>query len=77
MALEKMRYTGANCIMMPFLAAEMEDIRTIFGGDPCSYGLEENRHILETMIRYMVEQDYIADRVPIEELFLPVKAPEK
>ena len=76
-ALAKMRYTGANCIMMPFLAAEMEDIRTIFGGDPCSYGLEENRHILETMIRYMVEQDYIADRVPIEEFFLPVKAPEK
>jgi 4,5-dihydroxyphthalate decarboxylase len=72
-ALAKMAYTAANCLMVPFMASAMEEIDEVFGGDPCSYGLEENRHILETMIRYMVEQDYIAESIPVDDLFLPME----
>lgn len=72
--LAKLRYTGANCVMMPFLSADMDEIDTVFGGDPYRYGLEENRTILETAIRYMVEQDYIAEAIPIDDLFVDVTA---
>jgi hypothetical protein len=52
----------------------MDEIDTVFGGDPYRYGLEENRTILETAIRYMVEQDYIAEAIAIEDLFVDVTA---
>ncbi len=70
--IEKMQYTGANCIMLPFLSADMEEVDTIFDGDAYRYGLEENRTNMETMIRYMVEQDYIPRPVAVDELFVPV-----
>ena len=73
LALKKMHYAGANVAMTPFMAADVEEIDTIFGGDPFPYGIESNRHTLETMIRYMVEQDYIPDAIPIEDLFLPIE----
>ena len=71
-ALEKMRYTGAQCSMLPFMFADMEEVDTIFGGDPSPYGIEANRGNMETLIRYMVEQDYIAEPVAVDDLFLPV-----
>lgn len=73
--LDKMGHTGANCVMMPFLAADLEEINGVFNGDPYCYGIEANRKTLETQIRYMVEQGYIAEAVPLEELFLPVTEP--
>ncbi len=71
-ALAKMRYTGAQCSMLPFMFADMEEIDTIFGGDPSPYGIEPNRGNMETLIRYMVEQDYISEAIPVDDLFLPV-----
>lgn len=72
MALAKQHHTGANAVMMPFLAADLDEIDTIFGGDPYAYGIEPNRETLETQIRYMVEQDYIPEAIPPEEIFLEV-----
>ena len=71
--MAKMRYAAAQCVMFPFMAADMEEIDTVFGGDPLSYGIEPNRETLETLIRYMVEQDYIPETIPVEELFLDVE----
>jgi 4,5-dihydroxyphthalate decarboxylase len=71
-ALKKMHFAGANISMSPFLAADVEEIDEVFGGDPFSYGIERNRATIETMIRYMVEQDYIPETIPVEDLFLPV-----
>jgi len=72
-ALKKMHYAGANISMSPFLAADVEEIDEVFGSDPFPYGIERNRATIETMLRYMVEQDYIPDTIPVEDLFLPVK----
>ncbi|MPY68541.1 MAG: ABC transporter substrate-binding protein [Alphaproteobacteria bacterium] len=72
-AMARMRYTAAQSLMVPFMAADMEEIDTVFGGDPWPYGIEANRITLETMLRYMVEQDYIATPIRVEELFLPVE----
>jgi len=74
-AMAKMRYAAAQCVMFPFMAADMEEIDTVFGGDPLSYGIAPNRETLETLIRYMVEQDYIPETIPVEDLFLDVEIP--
>lgn len=70
-ALERMYYTGALRYMLPFLPDDLDEIDRVFGGDPWPYGIEPNRPTLEAEIQYMVEQDYIAAPMAIEDLFPP------
>jgi 4,5-dihydroxyphthalate decarboxylase len=70
-ALERMKYTGALRYMMPFLPDDLDEIDRVFGGDPWPYGIEANRPTLEAEIQYLVEQDYIAAPMAIEDLFPP------
>lgn len=70
-ALERMYYTGALRYMLPFLPDDLDEIDRVFGGDPWPYGIEPNRPTLEAEIQYMVEQDYIAAPIAIEDLFPP------
>ena len=71
-ALAKMRYLGALRYMLPWLAADVEEIDEVFGGDPWPYGIEPNRPTLQALIDYMVEQSIIAAPLKIEELFVSV-----
>ncbi len=71
MALANMRYTGALRYMLPWLKADLDEIDEIFDGDPWPYGIEPNRPTLEAMVTYMVEQSYIAEPIPLEDLFVP------
>ena len=68
-----MRYGGSLATMLPWLLAEIEEIDAVFGGDACPYGIEPNRPTLEALVRYMVEQHFIARPIPIEELFVPIQ----
>ena len=70
-ALDRMRFSGALRYMLPFLPDDVDEIDRIFGGDPWPYGIELNRPTLEAEIQYMVEQHYIAEPFPIENLFAP------
>jgi len=38
-----------------------------------SYGIEANRPTLEAPVQYMVEQHFIAKRIPTEDLFVAVR----
>ncbi len=69
LALKKMFSTRALRYMMPFLPAQLDEIREVFGDDPWAYGVEESRPTLEALVRYMHEQHFIAKKMPIEELF--------
>jgi 4,5-dihydroxyphthalate decarboxylase len=71
LALQKMRTGGALRYMLPWMAAEIEEIDQVFGGDPWPYGLEANRATLSALVQYMVEQGLIAAPVAIEDLFVP------
>jgi 4,5-dihydroxyphthalate decarboxylase len=71
-ALDKMRYTGASRYMLPWLRSDIDEIDEVFGGDPWPYGIEANRPTLEAMVDYLVEQNFIAKPIPLEELFVPV-----
>ena len=69
-ALERLRYSGALRYMLPFLPDDVDEIDRVFDGDPWPYGIEANRPTLEAEIQYMVEQDYIAGPMAIEDLFV-------
>ena len=57
--------------MLAWSIAEMEEEREIFGEDPWPYGLEANRHVLETLVQYAHEQGLIKKTVDLESLFVP------
>ncbi len=72
-ALDEMRFSGAQRYMLPWLYPDLDEIDELFGGDPWPYGVEANRPTLEAYVRYMVDQKFIAEAMPIESLFLPVE----
>ena len=72
LAYRRMRYLGALRYMLPWLAADVEEIDAVFGGDPWPYGVETNRPTLETFVQHLLDQSMIACRVSIEELFAAV-----
>jgi 4,5-dihydroxyphthalate decarboxylase len=71
LALQKMRTGGTLRYMLPWMAAEIEEVDEAFGGDPWPYGVEPNRATLTALVQYMAEQGLIAAPVPIEDLFVP------
>lgn len=55
---------------LPWQVAEAEETERIFGTrDFWPYGVERNRHVIETFVRYAHEQGLIPDRPAVEELF--------
>jgi 4,5-dihydroxyphthalate decarboxylase len=71
-ALARMRYAGSLAAMLPWLLSEIEEIDRVFGGDAWPYGIEPNRPTLDALIRYMVEQHFIARPIPVADLFAPI-----
>jgi 4,5-dihydroxyphthalate decarboxylase len=63
--------TAAHKAMLPWLTAHVEDAQQTFGADWWPYGLEPNRHVLETFLRYHHEQGLSKRRLAPEELFAP------
>jgi len=63
--LPALRYT------MPFLLAALEEQQEVFGDDPWPYGLEPNRHALETFMSYLREQGLAENPPRPEDLFSP------
>lgn len=76
-ARARLRYAGSLAAMLPWLQDELEEIDDVFGGDPFVYGVEPNRPTLEALVQYMHEQDFIAEAIPIEELFVPLPSAVK
>jgi 4,5-dihydroxyphthalate decarboxylase len=71
-ARNRMRYAGSLSAMLPWLIDDVEEIDRVFGGDAFPYGIEANRASLQALVAYMVEQNFIARAIPIEELFVPI-----
>jgi 4,5-dihydroxyphthalate decarboxylase len=57
--------------MLPWQSAHVEEARALLGEDWWPYGLEVNRHVLETFLRYHHEQGLSERRLAPEELFAP------
>jgi 4,5-dihydroxyphthalate decarboxylase len=70
-ALEMFRQTAAMPAMLPWFVAHVEEARRELGEDWWPYGLEANRHVLDTFLRYHHEQGLSRRRFSPEELFAP------
>jgi 4,5-dihydroxyphthalate decarboxylase len=57
--------------MLAWSIAEMEEERELFGDNLWPYGVEPNRHVLETLIQYAHEQGLIKKRLDVATLFAP------
>jgi 4,5-dihydroxyphthalate decarboxylase len=68
----EMRFSGALRYMTPWLLDDVEEIDRVFGGDAWPYGLEANRDHLATLLRYLVEDGFLAAAPTLDDLFLPV-----
>ena len=66
---EAMYEFSALKYMLAWSIDEMEKEREVLGPDPWAYGLEANRHILETLIQYTHEQGLISQRLEVDSLF--------
>jgi 4,5-dihydroxyphthalate decarboxylase len=68
---ESMYEFSALKYMLAWSIAEMEDERELFGDELWPYGLEANRHVLETLVQYAHEQGLIKNRPDLKSLFAP------
>jgi 4,5-dihydroxyphthalate decarboxylase len=57
--------------MLPWQSAHVEEARALLGEDWWPYGVEPNRRVLETFLRYHHEQGLSKRRLEVEELFAP------
>ncbi|MDF1596413.1 MAG: ABC transporter substrate-binding protein [Acidimicrobiia bacterium] len=64
--------SGALKTMLPWQHEATAEADDLFGSDFWAYGLEPNRKTLETLMRYLVQQGFLADIQPIDGLFAPV-----
>jgi 4,5-dihydroxyphthalate decarboxylase len=66
---EAMYEFSALKYMLAWSIDEMEKEREALGPDPWAYGLEANRHVLETLVQYTYEQGLISKRLEVDSLF--------
>ncbi len=70
-ALSELAVTNAPKTTLPWVAAELRTTRNIMGDDYWPYGIEKNRNVLESLIRYSYEDGLTDRRLSIDELFVP------
>ena len=61
--------TSALPVSLPFLVDHAYETVDLMGEDFWPYGLESNRHTLETFARYMQEQGLTPERLSVDALF--------
>jgi 4,5-dihydroxyphthalate decarboxylase len=68
---EDLKETAALKAMLPWLNDHIDETMREMGDDWWSYGLEKNRHVLETFTRYHLEQGLSKRLLSVDELFAP------
>jgi 4,5-dihydroxyphthalate decarboxylase len=69
--LEELEDTSATKCTLPFVEEQLKTARELMGHDFWSYGLAENRKVLETFLRHHHAQGLSARLLTPEELFHP------
>jgi 4,5-dihydroxyphthalate decarboxylase len=68
---EDFQQTAALKAMLPWLPAQVEELRRTMGSDWWPYGFGPNRHVIEAFLRYHYEQGLSKRRLRPEDLFAP------
>ncbi len=66
-----LRQRGALKYMLPWLQQHLADTVDALGEGYWDYGLDKNRHVLETALRYSQEQGLLQRSLSPEDLFVP------
>src|SRR5258706_6548224 len=61
--------TNVLHVSLPWFAAEYEETRDAMGADFWPYGFAPNRHVLETLHGYLLQQGLIKQKLDLESLF--------
>ncbi|MFT5349462.1 MAG: 4,5-dihydroxyphthalate decarboxylase [Gammaproteobacteria bacterium] len=70
--LDQMKFSGTMRYTLPWLFADIDEMTEVFGADPWAYGLEQNRSTLEALVSYLHDQKFLAEKVAIEDMFVPI-----
>jgi 4,5-dihydroxyphthalate decarboxylase len=70
-ALDDLSLIGHLAVTLPWPVADLDRARKLMGHDFWSYGIDANRHTLETIMRYSVEQGLVSKLLAVEDLFAP------
>ena len=71
-ALRKMHFTGTIKYTLPWLFNDLEEIDTIFNGDPWPYGFSANKHVLEAFSTYLLEQNFVKKPFDVGQFFTSI-----
>lgn len=71
-AMQQMKYSGAQRLMLPWLFDEIAEMEELMGNNAWAYGLAANRPILEAFMQYLVDQHFLEGPAPIDDLFAPI-----
>jgi len=63
--------TEALRVALPWVHEDIERTKRVMGDDWWPYGVQKNRHVLETFLRYHHEQGLSKRLMTVEELFAP------
>jgi 4,5-dihydroxyphthalate decarboxylase len=69
--VEKLYDTSATKVTLPFIEEALKDARTLMGEDYWSYGVEQNRKVLDYFLGQHHAQGLSSRRVSVDELFHP------
>lgn len=67
----RLRDTTAPVVMLPWLSAELERTCAVMGENYWPYGVQANRKVLETLLRYESEQGLLAEPLSLDAIFAP------
>jgi 4,5-dihydroxyphthalate decarboxylase len=70
-AYDALHHQEAYTTMLPWQMAHVEEAQREFGEDWWAYGLEPNRHVLDTFLRYHHAQGLSPKRLQPDDLFAP------
>jgi 4,5-dihydroxyphthalate decarboxylase len=70
-AMARLSDTAATKVTLPFVEEQLVKVRALMGEDFWPYGVDANRHTLETFLRHHHRQGLSRRQVAVEELFHP------
>jgi 4,5-dihydroxyphthalate decarboxylase len=71
LCMKELGQIGHLATSLPWSVAEYDRVRKVMGEDFWSYGVTENRHVLETLTRYSFAQGLSARKLSVDEIFAP------
>ncbi len=71
-AVQQVRFSGAQRLMLPWMYDEIAEMDALMGTNPWPYGVNANRKILEAFLTYLVEQHFIEKAPSVDDMFTPI-----